>query len=823
VDSGPPHLSDAELLAYSESRLEGPQLERSEAHLLECDACGQRLEQLLAHDTFVARLREMHTNPGQTVTEVLSATQIMPAGADDPRIGSTLGNHLLLSVLGKGGMGVVYLARDNVMGREVAVKVLHESVARDAEARKRFLEEGRSLGKLNHPNVVTIHQIDESASTFYIVMELLAQGSIGDQIRAHGPLHWREATLILLQACRGLSAAHAKGLIHRDIKPENLLIDSDNQVKISDFGLVKSIDTASLTMTRQLMGTPHYMSPEQCRAEPVDVRCDVYQLGATYYKLITGKDPYAHAKTLIEAIAAHCDEPVPDPREIDPDLPDDCADIIAQAMAKAPQDRYQSVDEMFSDLIVLSDTGTDEMGLDEMVQPTHPSPERAGPGIRPSVSRGTQRGPALAAMIPILLVIITLFVYFLKQKDDGTNQGAAPAAFDPNAPPIKVGVLHSLTGTMSGSETPVVDSIQFAVEEVNRTGGLLGRRVEAVVRDGRSDAAVFAEQAEQLISRDGVCTVFGCWTSASRKTIVPIFQQHDHLLVYSVQYEGLEQSPNVIYMGAAPNQQILPAIKWAFAFQEKRRFFLIGSDYVFPRTANTIAKDVLKELGAELAGEIYIPLGSSDVRAAVAAIEESSPDVILNTINGDSNVAFFRALRAAGITPPKIPTISFSLGEVELQDLDPSDMVGDFASWNYFQSIESAANQHFVEEFRARYGARRVVSDPMESTYVGVLLWADAVRISQSVKPSEIRSAMLGLQIQAPHGLVTIDPKTQHAFKTPRIGRIGEGGQFELVWQSPKPEAPQPYPSTRKPSEWNVYLENLHQLWDGQWAAPDRH
>ena len=204
---------------------------------------------------------------------------------------------------------------------------------------------------------------------------------------------------------------------------------------------------------------------------------------------------------------------------------------------------------------------------------------------------------------------------------------------------------------------------------------------------------------------------------------MPVFEELDHLLVYPVQYEGIEESPNVIYTGAAPNQQIIPAVKWAYAFENKRRFFLVGSDYVFPRVAHAIIKDQLKELGAELVGEAFLPLGSSDVQPIIEQIIVAKPDVILNSINGDSNRAFFSELRASGITPETTPTISFSVEEEELRQLDAAAMAGDYAAWNYFQSIDSEENKQFVASFRKKYGPQRVVTDPMESAYFGVKLW----------------------------------------------------------------------------------------------------
>ena len=374
---------------------------------------------------------------------------------------------------------------------------------------------------------------------------------------------------------------------------------------------------------------------------------------------------------------------------------------------------------------------------------------------------------------------------------------------------------------MSISETPVVEAVKLSIEELNASGGLLGgRKVVPIIADGRSDWPTFAKESHRLLADEKVCAVFGCWTSASRKTVRPIFEELGGLLFYPVQYEGLEQSPNIIYLGAAPNQQIIPAVKWAYDNLGSRRFYLVGSDYVFPRAANAVIKDQVKALGASILGEDYIPLGGTDVQAIVARIVAAHPDVILNTINGDTNLAFFRALRAAGISPAAIPTISFSIGESELPSLNPSACVGDYAVWNYFQTVDSPGNTTFVDAFRKRYGADRVVSDPMEAAYCAVKLWAQAVEDAGTENTDAVRKTILDQSMAAPEGVMLIDPETQHTWRPVRVGRIRADGQFDIVWDSRRPVRPQPFPLSRTPAEWQQFLDTLQQGWGGHWAAP---
>ncbi len=387
--------------------------------------------------------------------------------------------------------------------------------------------------------------------------------------------------------------------------------------------------------------------------------------------------------------------------------------------------------------------------------------------------------------------------------------------------PIKVGILHSLSGTMAISEAPVAEATLMAIDEINKKGGLLGRPIEPIVVDGQSNWPHFADMAEKLITQDNVSVIFGCWTSACRKTVKPIIEKHHHLLFYPVQYEGLEQSPNIVYTGAAPNQQIIPAVKWSFDHLGKR-FFLVGSDYVFPRTANEIIKEQIKILGGEVVGEEYLLLGSQDIAPIIKKILETKPDVILNTINGDSNIAFFKALREAGITPKEIPVMSFSIGESELSHMNKKDVAGHYAAWNYFQSIPTPENKDFVSRFKKTHKnsdntQTMVVDDPMEAGYFGVYLWAQAVNDAKSNNVNDVLSAIKSQSFYAPEGVVYVDPDVLHTWRSVRIGKIGYDGQFEIVWSSERPIEPVPYPTFRSKEEWNEFLDHLYTNWKENW------
>ncbi|MEG4500158.1 urea ABC transporter substrate-binding protein [Microcoleus sp. F10-C6] len=365
-------------------------------------------------------------------------------------------------------------------------------------------------------------------------------------------------------------------------------------------------------------------------------------------------------------------------------------------------------------------------------------------------------------------------------------------AAGPTREPIEIGVLHSLTGTMSISEISVKDATLLAVEEINAAGGVLGRPLAAVIEDGASDLQTFAQKAKQLLLEAQVAVVFGCWTSASRKAVLPVFEHGRGLLFYPVQYEGLEQSPNIFYTGAAPNQQIVPGVNYLLA-QGKRKIFLLGSDYIFPRTANRIVKAQLAALGGELAGEVYLPLGSREVGEAIAHILAVKPDAILNTLNGDSNVAFFHKLREAGLKPEDLPVMSVSIAEEEVRAIGPSNIAGHLVVWNYFQTVDTPENRKFVQAYKARYGENRVTDDPIEAAYLGVYLWKQAVEKAGSTDVVKVRAAAKNIEFAAPSGKVKIDAQTQHIWKTVRIGKVRLDGQIEEIWNSGASVRPDPF------------------------------
>lgn len=373
---------------------------------------------------------------------------------------------------------------------------------------------------------------------------------------------------------------------------------------------------------------------------------------------------------------------------------------------------------------------------------------------------------------------------------------------------IKVGILHSLSGTMAISETPLKDMALMSIDDINLHGGVLGKQLEPVIVDPASNWPLFAEKARQLLTQDKVAVVFGAWTSVSRKSVLPVFEELNGLLFYPVQYEGEEMSPNVFYTGAAPNQQAIPAVEYLLSEDggAAKRFILLGTDYVYPRTTNKILRAFLHSKGIQDKDieEVYTPFGYSDYQTIVSNIKKFSADgktAVISTINGDSNVPFYKELANQGIKATDVPVIAFSVGEEELRGIDTKPLVGNLAAWNYFQSVDNPTNKKFVEQWKAYAKAHKlpnadtaVTNDPMEATWVGMHMWAQAAEKAKSTDVDKVRAAMAGQTYPAPSGFtLTMDKTNHHLHKPVMIGEIEADGQFNVVWQTDAPIRAQPW------------------------------
>ncbi len=379
-------------------------------------------------------------------------------------------------------------------------------------------------------------------------------------------------------------------------------------------------------------------------------------------------------------------------------------------------------------------------------------------------------------------------------SSDGSDDGEA-AGPDTSGDTVKVGILHSLSGTMAISEVTVRDAELLAIKEINESGGVLGKQIEPIVEDGASDWPTFADKAKKLIKDDEVVATFGGWTSASRKAMLPVFEENKALLYYPVQYEGLEASPYIYYSGATTNQQIIPGLDY-LKEEGHTKIFLVGSDYVFPRTANKIINAYAEANGMEIVGEEYTPLGHTEYASLTKKVIDAEPDAVFNTLNGDSNVAFFKELSANGISADDIPVLSVSVAEEEVTGIGVDNIAGHPVAWNYYQTTDTPKNEEFVAAFKAEYGEDRVTADPIEAAYVNVYIWAAAVEKAETFEVEAVKEASGGIVIDAPGGEYTVNGENHHISKIGRIGIINKDGLIDEVWNSGDPIEPDPFLET---------------------------
>jgi urea transport system substrate-binding protein len=476
-------------------------------------------------------------------------------------------------------------------------------------------------------------------------------------------------------------------------------------------------------------------------------------------------------------------------------------------------------------------------GLPEAWVPPASPPPGAPPtgGRRPGPLGLWLGGGAILAALVVGAVMAYQKLWPAGESDEDREEERPAVVDGGKKPPIKVGFLFSTSGPLVIHEKPILYAAHLAVDEINRAGGVLGRPIEAVDANGASKETVFAEQADRLLKTDRVQVIFGCWTSASRKRVAEVCDKHDRLLFFPCSYEGLEESPHVVYLGGTPNQTVIPLIHYAYTSLKRRRFFLAGSEAVYSLALEAILKDEIRDLGGQVAGTGYLPVGDTngvgrivdDVKKAIAA--DKAPLFIINSMDGSGNVAFCNALRKAGVRPDKVPTAWLNISEPELSQFRPADIAGDYSAACYFESLDLASNRAFLERLRKRYIQRERVNDPMEATYAGVYLWKKAVEKAGSLDTGAVRQALRDLSVDAPEGPIRIDPGNLHAWRTARVGRVvstAEPGskdsehaplRFEVVHQSPGPIRPIPFPASRTPKQWRALLDRIKHDLGGAW------
>ncbi len=739
-----------------------------------------------------------------------------------------LGPYRILGVLGEGGMAIVFDAEDTVLTRRVALKVLRPNLA-DAAFRMRFLQEAKILASLAHENIVSIYQVGEVNGIPFLAMERLEGMTLQEKLTRDHWLPLAEALALARQTAEGLVVLHQHGLVHRDVKPANIWLEMRHgqlkRVKLIDFGIARRVEEQSkLTQPGQILGTLVYMAPEQAAAQPVDGRADLYSLGCLLFHMLTGQPPRigrsSETMMLLHDIVRGQTVVV---RDRAPQVPGPVATLIQELLARKPEDRPATAMLVAERLHRLEQ----DIRLDTVpLAPASAVPEIRRIGRRPS-SLGIWLGAT--TLLLALAVAVVFGCYKLTRPSSGddklsaslpnANPGPKAAGRPASGLPLKVGILHSQSGYLSARERPIVHALNLAIDEINTAGGVLGRTVVPYEEDGASDPEVFARKARKLIEEARVEVLFGCWSSASRKRVYPICAEYERLLFYATADEGLEDSAAVVYLGGTPNQIAVPTVRWALK-QNKRRFYLVGTEDVYSRGMQEILEHQITREGGLLVGKRSVPVGESMFDPIVADLKSQEPDLILNTSNGHDLIPFIKALRGAGIAPPKTPTVWFSISEIELASFDVKSLAGDYGVAGYFSSNKRQESQDFLERFRKRFGPEERVNDDMQTAYFGVYLWKQAVEKAGSADFGAVRHALRGMTVVAPEGPIRINATTQHAERIFRLGEIEDSQplpQFKTVDRSDRPLPPDPFPSWRSRVEWDNFLKKLYVDWGNKW------
>jgi urea transport system substrate-binding protein len=813
---GPDLIDD--LLA---NRLSAGHAEEVRQHLASCPFCRKKIEPA--------------SRPSQTFPFL--------APAERPDELGRLGPYRIKGVLGQGGMAVVFDAEEPHLRRQVALKVLRLDKT-DATMRERFLREARALASLPHDHIVHLYQVGEDEGVPYFAMEKLRGESLEARLHRDGSLPVAEALAVAHEVAKGLADVHEAGLVHRDIKPSNIWLEGERgapatgrRVKLIDFGIARpTTEDAGLTVAGHVIGTPTYMAPEQAAGWPVDGRADLYGLGCVMYRMSTGHTPFDTAgPSTMSVLRAVILNNAPEIRKEAPFLSAPVADLIQRLLAREPADRPASARVVVEELRQLEAqdraTSTETRAMVPPTATTKRPPRRAGPV-----------GILLGSLVILAALVVGAVMAWSKFRpgpghEKEEHKPAAVPAVVKDKPPVKIGLLFSRRGYLSVHEQPVLSAANLAIEEINEQGGVLGRPIEPVHADGDSRTATYAEQARSLLQEKEVQAIFGCWTSASRKAVAEQCARFDRLLFYPITYEGLEQLSHVVYVGGTPNQTITELVAFAGNRLGKRRFFLIGSEsvtsYVLEEFLRHEIEDPEEGIGGKIVGKHYVSVGdSTDMERVAADIKKAMLDdkdktlFVINSIDGRPNVTLCEAMRNAGIRPADVPTAWLQISEPELWMFRPNDLIGDYLTGCYFESLKRPSNLEFVARLRKRYTETKRVNDPMESAYASVYLWKAAVEKAGTTDTKAVREALRGLSFNAPEGPIRIDPDNQHAWRMAQVGKVVRGQtrngvtiplDVEVVATSPHPLQPRPFPRWKTRQQWDVFLLDVKKKLGGAW------
>lgn len=766
-----------------------------------------KIDALVAFDEFFETAESNLDTTSQSPLETAPSNRPVPLDA--------IPGFEILEEIGRGGIGVVYKARQSALDRIVALKVILAGGHATEQSRIRFQTEAKAAARFVDPNVVQIFHIDDHGGVPYLVLEYVPGGNLRERLSKES-ISPQTAGRLVEKLTGVVQRAHEAGVLHRDLKPANILLAGPEgapigecEPKLSDFGLAHLFQGEQrMTEPGTAWGTPAYMAPEQALGETDRTdkpTVDIWGLGAILYELLAGKPPFL-GPTSFRTIRLVVDKDPVRPSEWNPSVPQALEAICLKCLHKDPDKRYQSAAELQS-------------ALSDFVS-TNQRP--AKPTI--AEQRPTRRWPVwFAAFACGFLLAAGVLGWSIWNRSPtqpnqaGGGSAAAVTAMPTHVPAIRIGALFSLTGSTAESEAPVVDTIHLAVREINAAGGLLGRPIELVLADGHSAESRFAEQAEKLIRTDHVDAIVGCYMSADRKSVIPVIERYNHLLLYPVPFEGLEESPYVIYTGSVPNQRSIQAINWCRSFLSANTFYLLGGENIWSRGTAEVIKDRLKELKAAVVGETYLAPDMAGMQGAIESIESARPDVTILILGGDPLISFIKAVDDRPVFE-SLKKLVIHPGKHAVRTLGLERVEGTYFATNYVETIDSPENQRFLSLFRSEQGRQQIATDAMESAYVAVHLWAQAVATARTADPVRVRDALLKQSFEAPGGPVRVDPESHCIYKTARVGRVGEGGTIKLEYISPEPLRPEPFPATRTRAEWEAFLKEYFHRWGDRWS-----
>lgn len=778
-----------------------------------------------------------------------------------------ISHYRIQSVLGVGGMGVVFRAIDTHLRRTVALKVMRREYIESYTSRERFLQEARIVASLESDFLVTVYQVGMHKDVPYLAMQYLHGETLESRLDRDGKLPLPDALIIARHVATGLVEAHARGLVHRDIKPANVWLETDpntkqfRRAKVLDFGLARVLDSSrKLTNMGIILGTPQFMSPEQTRGSLVDSRSDLFSLGSVLYVMLTGVVPFDAESAPALLVALISSEPPP-VAVLNPSIPTVVSDLVCRLMEKYPIARIQTAEEVIETIDAICAelsgiplhrlTGTDpfapmEASLDtpsstqqvtrqaktvpsfQIAPKTVPSftlPPATAPDLtatplptldardapllaEPKMPRSKGWALKIGVFVSVLLCVGLAVLY-------GVHKTESPPAAPQDTSDIRIGLLFAKTGPSAQSEGSLMDATILAIDEINQRGGINGRKVVGVEVDtGQGDEARWADQ----LFRDGtIVAVFGPGDSSGRRSFRPYIERNNSLLFYPMPYEGMESSSRLVYTGPTAAQTVDPAIRHLLA-TGTRKVFYVGPDDIQGHAESALIRDLVRDqAGASIVGEAFVPLGTKDVSKALDAIRTAKPELVVNGLRDHRAVQFTEQFRTGAPASGKLLHLTYP--EEFDSILSNPNKSGD-SVLTYFAKGEPNRTA-FEQRFRAKYDRNRAVTDTIASAYTSVHLWAAAASAAQSPAPNDVLAKLPNLEVDSPFGRVRMAADTNHLHHRIILGRFQADGELTALHPF-EPTNPLVYPTSRPSQEWDRFVKRISSQWGNAWHAPKK-